>query len=454
MKKSLSIGIILLIVVSLFGCMDSYKDTTPESTYNTYEETNITVTSETLVEKETDITELPIETKSETVIPEVYTDYLDMLSECCESKDLEMINRLPSHSDKEYGEYTGIKEVIMSSDTPLTDVGYAYIDLDGDSVYELIIMDISGKVISLEPRILEIYTCYNDEIHNVISSWARNRWTLLSDFSLYNEGSSGASYNAYGYFNPLDKETHTVEPNVIYYSCEDMTDGNVVKFYRTEKESELFFPGDYSEEVTESEFVENRNEDDYQSYTFPKIYTLLNWNYFRASDVVDFEEPIENYYAFGDVEDPIVTVLTAKNNHIPDGYYSISEWSFSPETSSGNFVLLTFWFSDAVCYEDHILCDGEDQLTFEDEIAVCSNFAISPDVIIGEGRYPTKWTYHSYDSLEDFYSYWQENARVYEDYETSETKRCKPQIKVKIENDTIVEMAVNPSEHQGWEELN
>ena len=73
-------------------------------------------------------------------------------------------------------------------------VGYALKDLDRNGVPELIIAGQGTEDFS-EGMVYDLYTLVNGQPANVVTSSARNRWYLLRDNRLLNEGSGGAAYS-------------------------------------------------------------------------------------------------------------------------------------------------------------------------------------------------------------------------------------------------------------------
>lgn len=45
-----------------------------------------------------------------------------------------------------------------------------------------------------------MYTLHDDKPVLLIEGWARNRYYLLNDGTIYNEGSSGAAYTSFGIY--------------------------------------------------------------------------------------------------------------------------------------------------------------------------------------------------------------------------------------------------------------
>lgn len=114
----------------------------------------------------------------------------------------------------------GIVEAMIYYEVSSSDFGYSISDISGDDVPELIISSIGGNN---GTRILyAVYTFKSDKIEHVLSSTARNRYYLLSDGRIMNEGSAGAEQSILGTFS----------------ISEDCTKLTCLEFYFTDAEGE------------------------------------------------------------------------------------------------------------------------------------------------------------------------------------------------------------------------
>lgn len=81
-----------------------------------------------------------------------------------------------------------------SMDEALSGIGYMFYDVDGNGIEELLIADVlDGDGGQWDNRILTMYSLLDDKPVLVIDGWARNRYYLLNDGTIYNEGSGGAA---------------------------------------------------------------------------------------------------------------------------------------------------------------------------------------------------------------------------------------------------------------------
>lgn len=130
---------------------------------------------------------------------------------------------------------TGIYELRMGTapEDALWQVGYAFRDLSGDGIPELIIaqVDSQAEAISFGKQILAIYSSIQGTPHLLLEGWARNRYCLLSDGSLLNQGSGGAAYSCLGLFR-LDTEGTQLECLDFFFTWEE--DDQIVTYHNTD----------------------------------------------------------------------------------------------------------------------------------------------------------------------------------------------------------------------------
>ena len=133
------------------------------------------------------------------------------------------------------GEYSGdyfsvgIKEIcigIKDIKERLNSIAYCVVDINNDGVKELVICDPSWPLPG-NVRILDMYTMVDDKVVKVITGWSRNRYYLLDDGYIYNEGSGGAAYSSCEtfYFNANDGTLITQKLYFTYLKGEEMTEG-------------------------------------------------------------------------------------------------------------------------------------------------------------------------------------------------------------------------------------
>ncbi|MGN0757899.1 MAG: hypothetical protein ACI4MU_01760 [Candidatus Ventricola sp.] len=86
--------------------------------------------------------------------------------------------------------------------------GFVYWDINTDGIDELFILrDRNAEIGS----IIAGYTLVNGHPVRMFSSWARNRYYLRSDGSLYNTGSNGAAYAVHYIFDLIDSKLEVRE---------------------------------------------------------------------------------------------------------------------------------------------------------------------------------------------------------------------------------------------------
>ena len=96
-----------------------------------------------------------------------------------------------------------------ASDEVLNGVGYTIKDINEDGIQELLITEVSdrGQTLYFGERILALYTIENNEARFVTGGWARNRYYLLTDGQIYNEGSSGADDSSFETYRLIENSS-------------------------------------------------------------------------------------------------------------------------------------------------------------------------------------------------------------------------------------------------------
>ena len=85
----------------------------------------------------------------------------------------------------------------------LDNVGFTFMDLDGDGVNELIITD--GMMI------YDLYTMQNGTPVKLLTGWERNAYRLCQNNVIYNQGSNGAASTVFNYYQLLAGELVLVD---------------------------------------------------------------------------------------------------------------------------------------------------------------------------------------------------------------------------------------------------
>lgn len=153
------------------------------------------------------------EVGSDLKIPAPYQDILDKVHEVIVSDGTDYTDEV----DYEFFSPIGILEAKMErgTDEALSAIGYTMYDVDGNGIDELIIADTGEGV--LDNRILLMYTLHDDEPVLLIDGWARNRYYILNDNTIYNEGSGGAAYTIFATYR-MAEDGLGLELTDYYYS--------------------------------------------------------------------------------------------------------------------------------------------------------------------------------------------------------------------------------------------
>ena len=155
--------------------------------------------------------------------------------------------------------YVGAAEtrIGQDADEALASVGYTLYDVDGNGVEELIIVDTSEDE-SYNNRILIMASLLDGKPVEVAGGWARNRFYLLDDNTIYYEGSGGAAYITFATYR-MAGDGASLEVTDYYFSDyrddsseeHPLVKGNWGWFHNT--------TGEHKKE--ESEWIEFENED-------------------------------------------------------------------------------------------------------------------------------------------------------------------------------------------------
>ena len=155
--------------------------------------------------------------------------------------------------------YVGVSETRIGQnvDETLSSVGYTLYDVDGNGVEELIIVDTGEDGSPWNNRILIMASLLNDKPVEVAGGWARNRFYLLNDNTIYYEGSGGAAYTTFATYRMAEDG---VSLEVIDYYFSDYRDDSSEEYWLVEGNWGWFHntTGGYKDE---SEWIEFENED-------------------------------------------------------------------------------------------------------------------------------------------------------------------------------------------------
>lgn len=237
-QKKVIFGVLVFSMLSLVGCGHTNELDNSETMKSTEESQTIVQTEDT-EEAQEEASETETEQSYVKDIPEVYKDILD--------KEYEFIlNHENENYDEKLDEYGGagfIEAVYqMDIEDALKSIGYCLVDLDENGIQELIVVDRGGIFDDLIDRILEIYTIKDNTAIMTVEGWIRNRYYLLDDGTLYNEGSNGAAYSIFATYKYEDGESVLED----YYFSEfaDDNDPNSWGWYHNTS-------GEYNKNVSE-----------------------------------------------------------------------------------------------------------------------------------------------------------------------------------------------------------
>lgn len=174
------------------------------------------------------------------------------------------------HSDSMDGD-AGFREVVggLSEEDALRAIGYTQSDINSDGVPELFIylIDDNGNEKCAGTRILAAYTVKNNTPTLIFEGASRNRYYLLTNGIVYNEGSSGAAYSIFGTYT-LEPLSYSLTAKNFYFTSPIDNNYNNIGFFENrtgsmEIDESIRFNGtesdfwqiqtDYSKRIAESE---------------------------------------------------------------------------------------------------------------------------------------------------------------------------------------------------------
>ncbi|MBQ4528449.1 MAG: hypothetical protein II998_10285 [Clostridia bacterium] len=151
-----------------------------------------------------------------------------------------------------YG-FEGIWDAALAlGDDALSHIGYAFMDLNGDDVNELLIgVFDKDKNAFTNNEIYTVYAITDGSPEVVLDGWSRNSYSLKEDGCFFHQGSSGAAYSEFGLYHISDD--NELVCNEFYYTYPDDENPEIIKiFYNT---TGVLFPEESEElDITIDEF--------------------------------------------------------------------------------------------------------------------------------------------------------------------------------------------------------
>ena len=230
------IGISIVLIAFLVGCGND-PSTSEEVKTSPTEMTSADMDSEDTTEEsdEDDMTEEAVRTgDDDTVYLKPCATYQDILDNTYEvivsDRDADIVVEDGLFST------VGVRESLgRNTEEILADIGYIFYDVDGNGIEELIIADtMQDDGGPWDNRILLMYTLHDDKPVLLIDGWARNRYYLLKDNTIYNESSSSAADTTFSTCRIAEDE---ISLEIIESGDENMMDGS----YEQVKKLELTF---------------------------------------------------------------------------------------------------------------------------------------------------------------------------------------------------------------------
>ena len=171
---------------------------------------------------------------------------------------------------------------------PFESIGFAYADINGDGIDELLIGDLTGS--NPDGMVYDIYTMVDREPAHVVSSYLRDRYYVLGGFDVCNEYSAGAGENGTVCYVLIPNSTELFWQ--VAYICDEYEDEES-PWFRAYSDGEL-------EAVTEEDYnaaLEEINDDKLiPEYTPLSYVTGIDFSMMDISRFTTFTEIVDSLY--------------------------------------------------------------------------------------------------------------------------------------------------------------
>ncbi len=198
---------------------------------------------------------------------------------------------------------TGIIELVeqMTGEEVSETVGFTFLDLNGDGENEMLVAEDETDVIGG-------FSVVNGEPDCFLDGWSRNRYFLIDDNRLFNQGSGGAAYAIFGVYRLSADGTELVCEDCYFTDIKEGTEDQIAFFHNTTGEWDAAASEPF--EGTEDDFWE-KSEELWSEPVSLKLTMLSDYDYTgwrnQPKDCkvrLDFEEDVgwryEEIKAIGD----------------------------------------------------------------------------------------------------------------------------------------------------------
>lgn len=160
------------------------------------------------------------------------TDYMEIYRPVLDDL-VELIDQGAGEEGPKDGQ-NGVWEAVQGLDRlrVATGTGYAMEDISGDGIPELLICEVSSRegLLSYGSSLLAVYTCRDNAPVLTLEGWARNRYYLLEDHTILNEGSAGAMHAIWGTYS-LSEDGTELKCLDYFFTHEKEEDPAIIGFF-------------------------------------------------------------------------------------------------------------------------------------------------------------------------------------------------------------------------------
>lgn len=213
----------------------------------------------------------------------------------------------------------GVSEIVnaLGTNQTLDTIGYAVEDVSGDGIPELLVGYNSDD--GAVNTVLAMYTVVDNAPQFVFEGWSRNSYHLLSDGTIFIQGSGGAMYSIFGAYN-ISEDGTSLKCKDYYFTYEKDDSFEEIGFYHNTT-------GEWDKSVSEEMDISDEDfwklSDELRSQTVKIDFTLFSEyaaEYEQAQvtaqwETVDFDcSNVCDRFCFEGAEDNVAVMFSSQSD--------------------------------------------------------------------------------------------------------------------------------------------